>query len=148
MILLRWQDPSDFATSARQYAAFVQLCCRQSLRLHLRFVASARISAMLVQPSAKNIKIAKLCGNARRRAFAVRRRAEKLPNLVPFEKLPRHGKLSNGLVWPITALYIRPATLWGCKGCSKRYARHTMPQYKREVKVKMQEHHGRQQRAS
>ena len=89
MILPGWQDPSDFATSARQYVAFVQLCCREIPRSHLSFVASARISVMLVQPSAKNIKIAKLCGNAPRRAVAVRRRAGKLPNLVPFEKLPR-----------------------------------------------------------
>lgn len=96
MIPLRWQDPPDFATSARQYAAFVQLCCREIPSLHISFVASVRISVMLVQPSAKNTNIAKQCGNAPRRAVAVRRRAGKLPNLVLFEKLPRRWQ---GVEW-------------------------------------------------
>ena len=89
MILPRWQDPSGFATSARQYVAFAQLCCREVPRLHISFAASARTSVMLVQPIVKNTKIAKLCANVLKRAVAVRRRAGKLPNLVPFEKLPR-----------------------------------------------------------
>src|SRR3954453_1724016 len=93
MILPGWQDPSGFATSARQYVAFVQVCCREIPHLQISFVASARIYVMLVQLSAKNTKIAKLCGNAPRRSFAVQRRAGKFPNLVPFEELPRRWQV-------------------------------------------------------
>jgi len=93
MILPGWQDPSGFATSARQYVAFVQLCCREIPRLHISFVASARISATLVQPSAKNTSIAKQCGSPPRRVVAVRRPVGKLRNLVPFEKLRRRWQV-------------------------------------------------------
>lgn len=107
MILPGWQDPSGFAKSAGQYVAFVQLCCREIPHLHISFVASARISVMLVQPSAKNTNIAKLCGNAPRRAFAVRRRAGKLPNLVPFEKLARRRQVVERFSEPIAKPNLR-----------------------------------------
>jgi len=88
-ILPKWHNPSAFATSARQYVGVAQPCCREIRGLRISFAASARTSVMPVQTSAENTTMSKLCGNVPKRAVAVLRRAGRLPNLVPFERLRR-----------------------------------------------------------